>query len=462
MLFNQDNAIAVEVSNVSKYYKIYDSHTDRLLETLSFGLRKKHSDFCALNKVSFSIKKGKTTGIVGRNGSGKSTILKIISSLLNPTTGSVKVMGKVAALLELGTGFNPEFTGNQNIRVNCTLMGLTKKQIQNRIPAIEAFADIGEFINHPFKTYSSGMRMRLAFATAIHVDPDILIVDEAMAVGDARFQQRCYKKFDDFQREGKTIILVTHDMHAIPRYCDEAILLDKGAIVAQGKPKKIVRLYNELLLMGKIQAANSVFVADMEQEKPVLKRKNAFHSFSEKSEEIIHKFIKNSDVHSNMEQLPFYNRNEYRFGDGSAKIIDVLVRTEDGFNQAVLTRPQVIDIFMKVYFSEAKASPVIGLSLKSVEGVMIHGNNSRLRMTLLPPVESDTIRVYKLSLNMNLHDGDWFVDLGVAEHIDMIDRPSDIRAAVLHFMMSQGSLYDGITDLNFSVLDLKKNQHSNV
>ena len=220
--------IAIQVRNVSKMYKLYDKPSDRLKESLGLTRQKKYREHFALKNIDFEVKKGETVGIIGTNGSGKSTILKIITGVLNPTEGDVSVNGRISALLELGAGFNMEYTGIENVYLNGTMLGFSEKEIDERLDAILDFADIGDFVNQPVKSYSSGMFVRLAFAVAINIDPDILIVDEALSVGDVFFQAKCYRKFEEFKKQGKTILFVSHDLGSISKYCDRAILINKG------------------------------------------------------------------------------------------------------------------------------------------------------------------------------------------------------------------------------------------
>lgn len=238
----------IKVEHISKVYKIYHDPKDRLKEALGIGKnRQYHRDYYALKDLSFEVGKGEIVGVVGRNGSGKSTILKILTGVLTPTSGNITVNGKVAALLELGAGFNMEYNGMQNIYLNAAMMRVSKEEIERKIPEILAFADIGEYINQPVKTYSSGMFVRLAFAVAIHVDPDILIVDEALAVGDARFQLKCMDKFTEFVERGKTILFVTHDVNAVKRFCNRAIWLNRGEMIMDGNTDEVTDHYLDFL-----------------------------------------------------------------------------------------------------------------------------------------------------------------------------------------------------------------------
>ena len=237
----------IKVDQVSKKYKLYNAPIDRMKEALSIRHKSYHREFFALEDISFTVKKGEILGIVGVNGSGKSTLLKIITDVLTPSSGKVEVKGKISALLELGAGFNPEYTGIENIYLNGTLMGYTKEEMKTKIPEIIKFAEIGDFIYQPVKSYSSGMFARLAFAVAINVDPDILIVDEALSVGDLNFQIKCMKKFDEFRNVGKTILFVSHDVNAIKRYCTRTIWIKHGHLVANGDTDDVTDRYLDFL-----------------------------------------------------------------------------------------------------------------------------------------------------------------------------------------------------------------------
>ena len=240
--------LAIEVDNVQKIYKLYDKPSDRMKEAFGFGKKKKHKLHYALKGVDMKIYQGETVGIIGTNGSGKSTILKIITGVLNPTSGRVLVNGRISALLELGAGFNMEYTGIENIYLNGTMMGFSEEEINAKMDDFLSFADIGDFVLQPVKTYSSGMFDRLAFAVAINVDPDILIVDEALSVGDIFFQSKCYQKFMDLKEAGKTILFVSHDLGSIIKYCDRSLLIHHGKQIAVGKSSEIVDIYKKILV----------------------------------------------------------------------------------------------------------------------------------------------------------------------------------------------------------------------
>lgn len=247
--------IAIRVVNVHKHYAIYAKPEDRLKQMIlprikgAMGLAPSQhfTDFAAVNGVSFEVRRGETVGIVGRNGSGKSTLLQMVCGTLQSTSGSVHVQGRIAALLELGSGFNPEFTGRENVFLNAAILGLSQRETENRFDAIAAFADIGAFIEQPVRTYSSGMYVRLAFAVAIHVDPDILIVDEALAVGDEAFQRKCFARIENIRKNGSTILFVSHGSQTVVQLCDRAILLDRGEKILEGSPKLVIQYYHRML-----------------------------------------------------------------------------------------------------------------------------------------------------------------------------------------------------------------------
>ena len=249
----------IEIDDVTQIYRFYKSPKDRLREIISIKGKAFHHKYYALNGVTYRIEKGETVGIIGQNGCGKSTLLKIICNVLQPTSGRVRVNGRISALLELGTGFNPEFTGRENVYMNCALKGLNKDEIDQRLPEIEAFAEIGKFVDQPVKTYSSGMYVRLAFSAAVSIDPDILVVDEALSVGDMFFQHKCISKMESFQRAGKTILLVTHDINLIKTFCSTAILLNEGKLLESGDPEYVTEQYLMLIRQKETKYASNIY-----------------------------------------------------------------------------------------------------------------------------------------------------------------------------------------------------------
>lgn len=261
--------IAIDIQNLSKVYKLYEKPIDRLKETLSLTKKSYHKDFYALNNINLQIKKGETVGIIGKNGAGKSTLLKIITGVLSPSSGSVKIYGRISSLLELGAGFNPEYSGIENIYLNGTIMGMSKEEVDERIQDILAFADIGDYIYQPVKTYSSGMYVRLAFSVAINVNPDILIVDEALAVGDARFQLKCFKKLEEIKSSDKTILFVSHDIEQVKNFCMKGVLINDGKILYEGNPKEAGVKYFDLIFpkVDKNENSKDVRITELEYSK---------------------------------------------------------------------------------------------------------------------------------------------------------------------------------------------------
>lgn len=294
---------AIEVKNVKKVYKLYDKPSLRIKEAFSIKGKKYHKEFHALEDISINVKQGEMLGVIGKNGAGKSTLLKIITGVLTPTSGSVKIHGKISALLELGAGFNPEYTGVENIYLNGSMMGFSKEEIDQKLESIIEFADIGDFIYQPVKSYSSGMFARLAFAVSINVEPDILIVDEALSVGDVFFQAKCYKKLNDLKNSGKTILFVTHDMGSVLKYCNRAILINDGVIAEEGDPAEIIDIYKKVL----------VGQYDVEEER----------TEQEDNEVTIKESTNHNEETIRWKDYMLINPNYQVYGDNRAEIVDL-------------------------------------------------------------------------------------------------------------------------------------------
>lgn len=416
---------AISLRNVSKKYQLYDSLAQRVYEALHPFKRKYHREFWALHDVTLDIPQGATVGILGVNGSGKSTLLQLICSILHPTSGEVEVRGRVAALIELGAGFNPELTGRQNVEVNCAILGLDAAAIRSRLPEIEAFADIGDFFDQPVKTYSSGMFMRVAFSTAISVDPDILVIDEALSVGDARFQEKCFRKFRDFQSAGKTILLVTHDRSAVPRLCTHGLLFHQGRLVCMGSPKEVTDRYSYLLLHGSTEVS-PVAASQPASEKsgsassgssaaptrPQVDAAKQQHSLAS----ALQAFLQDSSTEDRCPSNPTYNKNEFAYGVGGARIIDYLVVGSGNFNPTEVRTGTRIEIYVRILFEKDVEAPLVGLSVKTQEGALIYGVHSGWLEKTLAPAKAGAIRTFKFTLAMNLGTADWFFDLAVASN----------------------------------------------
>lgn len=444
---------SISVKDVSKKFRLYNSTAERFYEALHPFKKKYHREFCALKNISFNVPRGKTVGIIGRNGSGKSTLLQIICSVLRPTTGEVKVDGRISSLLELGAGFNPEFTGRENVLINGQIMGFTENQMKKRLPEIEAFAEIGEFIDQPVKTYSSGMFVRLAFAAAINVDPDILIIDEALAVGDAKFQHKCYNKFLEFQKAGKTILFVTHDMNAVTKHCDSVILIENGSILSSGQPREVINSYWRLLLDG-----NDPLIQELDKDNKETRLNNKKLVTKEELSEL-EIFLAKGTIEE--DQCPLrknYNKNEYRYGDKRAMIMDFLILSDGKYYPEVIKCNDKVDIYIKVKFFEAISKPNFGFKIKTLDGVLIYATNAVFRKFNTRLVKENEVVVYMFSLQLSLKSGDYFIDLGVGDNQVVLDgstaeRRFDVRYDMIHLSVTQSDQFDGLVNLGCSLFE---------
>ena len=356
--------IALSVRNVSKCFQIYEKPVHRLYQTLCAGHRNFYKEFWALRDVSFDVRRGECVGIVGRNGAGKSTLLQIITGTLQPTGGTVECRGRVAALLELGSGFNPEFTGRENVYMNASILGLTREEIDARYQAIQDFAEIGDFIDQPVKTYSSGMMLRLAFAVVAHVDADILIVDEALAVGDAFFQQKCMRFIRKFKEE-HTILFVSHDMGSVVNLCDRAILLSQGEMINQGVAREIADQYLQLLYSDQ---------QDVEGEAPAGEEKSAdddtIHYRDQRQD-----FVNASNLRNDIAVMPFQPDAD-SFGDMAAEIVLVCLRNEEGEPLNWCVGGEMVQLEIKCRANKELFCPLIGYYMRDHLGQELFGENT--------------------------------------------------------------------------------------
>ena len=398
------NDIAISVKNLSKKYRLYDSPQQRLKEALHPFRKKFHREFWALRDVSFDIKRGETIGIIGRNGSGKSTLLQIICSVLMPTAGEVAVDGRISALLELGSGFNQEFTGRENVMLQGITKGFSKDEMEARMPLIEEFAEIGEFIDQPVKIYSSGMFVRLAFSAAINVDPDILVVDEALAVGDAKFQHKCYGKFLEFQKAGKTVVLVTHDMTAIVKHCDITLLLDSGMCLSLGEPEEIVSYYLDILAgIEHKQKKNQGFRLRTESNPSII---------GKGSPGLVENFINANPGEDLFSSHYVYNKNEIRHGSLNAEFIDFLLVNQDGEEAASFDYGNIIELYIKIRFNKKISSSHVGFLFNSIDNYPIYGVNTHMLGIPINIQDSGNLYIGKFSIKVKFSSGEYFIDLG--------------------------------------------------
>ena len=364
-----DSEAVISVKGLKKMYKLYNKPSDRLKDAL--GLKKNgYAVNYALKGVDLDIYKGETVGIIGTNGSGKSTILKIITGVLNPTEGTVTVNGRISALLELGAGFNQEYNGIENVYLNGTMMGFSEKEIKEKLPAILEFADIGDYVYQPVKTYSSGMFVRLAFAVAINIDPEILIVDEALSVGDVFFQSKCYHKFEEFKKNGKTIIFVSHDLSSISKYCDRVMVLNKGTKVAEGRPKEMIDVYKQILV-GQYA----------EDKKDILTEEGEHHELLE-------------------------------YGSMEARIVDYYVTDENGTKTQAIIKGSEFTIHIRVHFNKDVEKPIFAYKFVNPKGVEITGTNTMYEKAFLRDGKAGETLDITFTQEMNLQGGDYIMSFG--------------------------------------------------
>lgn len=431
---------AVRLENISKCYRLYRTPQDRLKQFFIGRFRRCFEEFWALRAVSLTIPRGECLGILGRNGAGKSTLLQIISGIMTPTSGSVAITGRVAALLELGTGFNTEFNGHDNVVLNASLLGLSDAEIDERYDAIIDFADIGAFIDQPVKTYSSGMMMRLAFAVAIHVDPDILIIDEALSVGDAKFQAKCFKKFEELRAANKTIIFVSHSVEQVVRHCDRAILIDRGEMVGEGQPQEIANQYLSLLFDMKPLEKESVQSAEAEA---------AIEGGVQGDDDVLSRFIYSTEEDDKLPLRPGYNKAEYRWGNSEAEILDCLIATEQQCFTNHFEAHEQVSLFLKVKFHREVRRPIFGLTIKTPDGVTIFGTNSRETSggTDVPAPQRPGLVTARFSLSPTLAAGHYLLSIGVVDETADDVIPLDRRYDAIEIYISNARKFYGIADL---------------
>ena len=385
-----------------------------------------YRDFYALRDVNLNIKRGEAIGIIGRNGSGKSTLLQMIAGTLTPTEGELSVNGRVSALLELGSGFNPEFTGRENVFINGAILGLSRDEMAGRFEAIAAFAEIGDFIDQPVKIYSSGMMMRLAFAVAAHVDPDILIVDEALSVGDARFQLKCARAIDRFIEQGVTLLFVSHDASLVKRLCHHAILLEHGQVVYAGKPNDVVNLYSKLTIEGTTVDALKNDVADLRARKPQEPNSNRQNpnpalppptatpvsqgstpSIDRQTEALL------TDERAHVQ----VSGQEFSYGGELGHIHSVVAIDSTGQPRTWFTTGERVTLRMVVEAFEDLHEPIYALTIKNTAGVEIYGTNTLFSKQPAPGLKTGERREVDFTFDVNLIAGHYFLSFGFTHFI---------------------------------------------
>ncbi len=419
---------AITVQHLSKSYRIYSRPWDKLREAIGMGSGKLHKDFWALDDISFELEPGHTLGIIGQNGSGKSTLLQILAGIMTQTRGDRFVEGKISALLELGAGFNPEFTGRENVFMNGAILGMDSRQMAKRFDAIAAFAEIGSFMDQPVKTYSSGMFMRLAFSVAVNVDPDILLVDEALAVGDLIFQHRCMHRMNHLRNSGKTIVLVTHDLDAVTKFCDCAILLDQGRLLEQGKPDRVVLKYRAMTL----EREKSYAGFDGASASP-----GAANFFKSASEMPVARTISNIDQ---------------RFGNGEAVLLGVELLDARGNSMAEAAGGEKVTIRVSAQFKQDIEQPILGYTLRDRLGVEMSGCNTSYAGQPLPCARKDQIITSDFSLSLpHLAPGSYSISPAVAKGSVLHHEMCDWIDNALVFALRSQSLVYGIMRMEVEV-----------
>lgn len=407
-MHSESEDIAISVKNLSKTYRLFSQPGDRIKQFFSLGLQQYHREFTALSDVSFDVRKGETVGIIGRNGSGKSTLLQLICGILKPSAGLVQVNGRISALLELGAGFNPEFTGRENVYFQGVLMGFTQTQMSDRFGEIAAFADIGDFMDQPVRIYSSGMFVRLAFAVAVHVEPDILVVDEALGVGDALFQAKCFTRIKAMQKLGVSILLVTHSLEQVAHFCDTALALDKGKVQGKGPAAETLDRY-----LGNPEA-----------------KAPASHP-------------------ENFTAHPLFNPAEVRWGDGAAKITDVDIKQADRSSRTIFVPGLDIQLTFTVEFMAEVANPVYGLTIKTQAGAQLYNTNT----LHLSTDSSASIRragekqMVRFHFRPFLDAGHYLISLGVVGHTPEGVVPHDRRYDTIHLYIAHPLSPTGEVDM---------------
>lgn len=427
---------AIHATGLSKKFRLFGSRRDRLKEILHPFRRTFHEPFWALRDIEVAIPPGQAVGIVGRNGSGKSTLLQILAGVMQPTAGNVRVRGRVAALLQLGAGFNPEFTGRENAVLNGVLAGLSEREVCGQLPWIESFADLGRFFDQPVGTYSSGMFVRLGFAVSTCVIPDVLIVDEALAVGDAAFQFKCFARIEEIGSRGGNLLLASHDRQMLLRHCQRGLLLDRGRLVADGPMRDIINRYDDSLFAasqpeGAGHRAAAVPAAEPEQD--------------------AQEFVRSPVTAACLPLRAFFNRDHYRSGDGRAEIIDCLVTDAAGRALQNVAPGQRLRLLMKASFHAAIDRAALGMTVCTADGVTLYSKSSHRCRTAVGAWGAAGPAVAEFSFHLPLLPGTYFINLGVYEMAGAEPVFVDVRRGLLRLDLDHESDARGIVDLDCSI-----------
>ena len=406
----QNEEVAVKIENLCKKYKMYKSKKARLVETIIPSVNM-HSDFSAMQDLNLEVRRGEVLGVLGKNGAGKSTLLKMVTGVVTPTSGKITINGKISSLLELGTAFNPELTGIENIYQNGQVMGLTNQQIEERKQEIIDFADIGEHINQPVKTYSSGMFARLAFACAINVDPDILIVDEVLSVGDMSFQLKCFKKFEQFKNKGKTILFVTHSITDVLKNCTRTIIIDFGKKIFDGGVKEGVEKYKKIIVGLDDEKSKEGILTDNE----ILKQNTNYKQMD-----------KNILWKTHFDE----NKNLINYGNGKAEVIDYGMFDENGDFANIIENDREIVLKSKIKFKEDIKEPIFTMTLKDFKGLEICGTNTLIEKIATGEYKKDDVVEVSFKQRINVAPGKYTLSFSCTHfnnrgELEVLDRKYD-------------------------------------
>jgi lipopolysaccharide transport system ATP-binding protein len=405
----------------------------------------------ALAGISLDIPPGESVGILGLNGAGKSTLLQIISGTLRPTSGDVRAFGRISALLELGAGFNPEWTGRQNAEFQCVLQGVPNERLAETLRAIETFADIGSYFEQPTRTYSSGMFLRVAFAAAVTTDPDILIVDEALAVGDLRFQNKCYRRFEEMQERGCTVLFVTHSPDLVVRFCKRAIILDRGRLVFDGEPADAAKMYMNMITGAALRLSGS----DAQSESAALACDGGkqIPDFAGQIRDATSNQSEEPPWEGALSSRSHYNSEELRSGDGHIEIVDALLHGGDFVEITDPIRPgQKLFLSVKIAVRRDLVSPEVGIIVRSKMHQVLSGATNWMIGGELPSLKSPTQIYMHWSFEANYLTGDYFIDVGTSDLIAGERRVGDLRQSLLHFSVSSPSPVFGLVDARINVV----------
>lgn len=442
---------AIQVRNLSKCYHIYEKPHDRILQALIRNRKKYYREFWALKDVSFNVNKGETIGIIGRNGSGKSTLLQMICGTLTPTEGKIVTKGRIAALLELGSGFNPEFTGQENVYMNASILGLKKEEIEKRYSEIISFADIGDFINQPVKTYSSGMLIRLAFAVVAHVDADIIVIDEALAVGDAFFTQKCMRFLREFMEKG-TVLFVSHDTASVKSLCNRAIWLEKGTIIQEGTPKDVCELYLEAFYEVQQGKSTSTLIQGKKED-------NSPISFKDQRLD----FINHSNLRNDLQIFEF-DPNRACFGKGGAHINDVRLLNQNEDSLAWVVGGEKVILRIRAKAHQDLEAPIIGFYIKDRLGQTLFGDNTYLtyRTEPLYCTKNHCIQADFIFYMPILPCGEYSINVAIANGTQELHEQHHWIHDALFFKSESSSVASGLVGIPMQEIKLTSLKENNI